>query len=105
MDKTGPFFSGKEPSVVDFQLAPWAVRHWIFDHFKGGLGAPAQGQGGEDEETWARWRLWESTISTRPSLVDTLSDREHYLPIYQRYAENKAQSELAKATRSGRGVP
>jgi len=34
-----------------------------------------------------------------------MSEREHYLPIYQRYADDKAQSELAKATRKGKGVP
>ena len=105
MNKTGPFFAGKEPSIVDFQLAPWALRHWVFDHFKGGLGIPEESKGGADEETWTRWRSWQSAIQHRPSLVKTMSDREHYLPIYQRYADNKAQSELAKATRSGRGVP
>jgi glutathione S-transferase len=34
-----------------------------------------------------------------------MSEREHYLPIYERYHQNTAQSELAKATRKGRGVP
>lgn len=106
MDKSGPYFSGKEPSLVDFALAPWAIRHWAFDHFKdGGLGIPAEGQGGDDEHVWTRWRRWYSAIRTRPSLKETTSDREHYLPIYQRYHENKAQSELAKATRQGGGVP
>ena len=44
-------------------------------------------------------------IEERPSIKNTTSDKEHYLPIYQRYAENRAQSELAKATRKGQGVP
>jgi glutathione S-transferase len=38
-------------------------------------------------------------------VVGTTSLREHYLPIYQRYADDTAQSELAKATREGKGVP
>ena len=25
MDKEGPFFLGKEPSLIDFVVAPWAV--------------------------------------------------------------------------------
>jgi glutathione S-transferase len=25
MDEEGPYFSGKEPRLVDFQMAPWAV--------------------------------------------------------------------------------
>ena len=26
MDAEGPFFLGKEPSLIDFVVAPWAVR-------------------------------------------------------------------------------
>ena len=123
MEGEGPFFLGKEPSLIDFVVAPWAVRLssptsnryevtdvrklrlWVFDHYKGGLGIPAEGEGGEDEATWARFRKWLKAIEERPSLKNTMSEQEHYLPIYQRYADDKAQSELAKATRKGRGVP
>jgi len=49
--------------------------------------------------------MWLGAIEERPSLKNTMSEREHYLPIYQRYADNTAQSELAKATRKGGGVP
>ena len=59
----------------------------------------------EDEKAWARWRKWLAAVGGRKSLKETTSDREHYLPIYQRYADDVAQSELAKATRLGRGVP
>jgi glutathione S-transferase len=78
---------------------------WVFDHFKGGLGIPEPGQGGDDEEIWARWRKWSDAVAARKSVNDTMSETEHYLPIYQRYAEDRAQSEMAKATREGRGVP
>ncbi|KAK5089184.1 hypothetical protein LTR05_003408 [Lithohypha guttulata] len=102
----GPYWSGKEMSMVDVTLAPWAVRLWIYDHFKGIKDlVPAEGQGGDDEKIWKRWRQWSKAIEERESVSNTLSDREHYLPIYQRYAEDRAQSELAKATRQGRGVP
>ena len=40
-----------------------------------------------------------------PSIRDTMSEREHYLPIYKRYADDTAMSELTKASRAGRGVP
>ncbi|KAF3765402.1 glutathione transferase omega-1 [Cryphonectria parasitica EP155] len=105
-DPTGPFFAGEEFSLPDVVLAPWAVRLWVFDYFKeGGLGIPASGEGGEDEELWERWRVWSRAVSERESVQATTSDREHYLPIYERYATDKAMSELAKATRAGRGVP
>ncbi|KAF2661517.1 glutathione transferase omega-1 [Lophiostoma macrostomum CBS 122681] len=101
----GPYFLGKDFSLVDIQLAPWAVRLWVFDHFKGGLGVPEKGQGGEDEKVWERWRVWSGAVAERKSVRETLSEREHFLPIYQRYAEDRAQSDLARATREGKGVP
>lgn len=105
MDKEGPYFLGKEFSLIDVIIAPWAVRLWIFDHFKGGLGIPEEGKGGENEEVWKRWRVWYKAVEERDSVKKTTSETEHYLPIYQKYAEDRAQSELAKATRAGRGVP
>lgn len=105
MDAEGPFFGGKEFGLIDVVIAPWAIRLWVFDHFKGGLGIPEKGKGGEDEAVWERWRKWLEAVEARKSVKETMSDREHYLPIYQRYADDKAQSELAKATRAGRGVP
>ncbi|KAJ5090334.1 hypothetical protein N7532_009018 [Penicillium argentinense] len=106
MHSEGPFFLGSEIGLPDLVLAPWAVRLWVFDDFKeDGLGLPAEGAGGADEGVWARWRKWISAVEGRKSVVETTSAKEHYLPIYRRYAENTAQSELAKATRAGRGVP
>jgi len=105
MHKDGPFFIGKEPTLVDFTMAPWAVRLWVFDHFKGGVGAPSEGKGGDKEASWSRWREWLAAMQDRKSIKETTSEKEYYLPIYERYANNTAQSELAKATREGKGVP
>jgi glutathione S-transferase len=101
----GPFFAGEEIGLVDIQMLPWAVRLWVFDEFKGGLGIPEKGEGGKDEERWERWRVWLAAVHERDSVKKTMSDREHYLPIYKRYADDVAQSEMAKASRAGRGVP
>lgn len=81
-DKEGPYFAGKELSMADITLAPWAVRMWVFDHFKGGLGIPEKGKGGDDEDIWERWRKWTKAIESRPSVVNTMSEKEHYMPIY-----------------------
>lgn len=106
MDPDGPFFLGRDIGLPDLVLAPWAIRLWIFDEFKqGGLGIPSEGQGGDDEATWSRWRKWLAAVEQRDSIHQTTSEKEFYLPIYKRYADNTAQSELAKATRAGRGVP
>ncbi|KIW79308.1 hypothetical protein Z517_05920 [Fonsecaea pedrosoi CBS 271.37] len=104
-DPEGPYFMGKDFTFGDVALAPWAVRMWVLDHFKGGVGIPPPGQGGEDEQLWNRWRKWFDVVSSRKSVTETMSDKEHYLPIYQRYAEDRAMSEMAKAIREGRGVP
>ena len=81
------------------------MRLWVFDYYKEGLGIPDEGSGGEDEAIWARFRKWQKALEERASIKNTMSEKEHYLPIYQRYADNTAMSELAKATRKGRGVP
>ena len=104
-DPDGPYFLGKDFSYADVALAPWAVRMWVLEHFKGFTAIPAPGKGGDDEEVWSRWRKWSDAVASRKSVDETLSDREHYLPLYQRYADDVAQSELAKATREGKGVP
>ncbi|KAI3340064.1 putative glutathione S-transferase [Ustulina deusta] len=101
----GPFFAGRDIGLVDIALLPFATRLWVFDEFKGGLGIPEKGKEGEDEDRWDRWRVWLDAVGDRDSVRNTLSDREHYLPIYKRYADDVAQSEVAKATRAGRGVP
>lgn len=106
MHADGPFFLGDQVALPDLVLAPWAVRLWVFDEFKsGGLGIPAKGNGGEDELVWQRWRKWLKAVEDRRSVRETTSEKEYYLPVYKRYADNVAQSELAKATREGRGVP
>ncbi|CZS88586.1 related to glutathione transferase omega-1 [Rhynchosporium agropyri] len=52
MDPDGPYFLGKEVSMIDLILAPWAIRLWVFDHFKGGLNIP-------EGKIWDRWgKCW-----------------------------------------------
>lgn len=104
-ESTGPYFLGAEVSTVDLVLIPWVVRHWVFDEFKGGLGIPGPGEGGEEEDAWGRWRVWVGAMEARESVRNTTSEEKYYLPIYKRYADDEAQSELAKATREGRSVP
>lgn len=107
MHPEGPFFLGTEMGLPDIVLAPWAIRLWVFDEYKpGGLGIPGDGEGSaEDQDVWKRWKKWMGAVEGTRSVQDTMSEKEHYLPIYKRYADNVAQSELAKATRAGRGVP
>ncbi|KAI5917631.1 putative glutathione-S-transferase theta, GST [Camillea tinctor] len=105
MSDGGPYFNGQELGLVDIFLLPWAIRLWVFDEFKGGLRIPEFGKGGPDEKSWTRWRKWFNAVEGRDSVRRTTSDRQYYVPAYKRYADDTTQSELAKATRAGRGVP
>ncbi|KAF6833713.1 glutathione S-transferase [Colletotrichum musicola] len=106
MDPEGPWFLGKAISLVDIMVAPWAVRLFLLDHYKpGGLGLPDVGMGGEDGEVWKRWRQWYDAIEERQSVKDTLSERDAYIDVYKRYAEDQTNSEVGQATRSGKAMP
>ncbi|KAJ6782461.1 hypothetical protein PWT90_04824 [Aphanocladium album] len=102
MDPEGPFFLGKELSMVDISLAPWAKRLWLIDHYKnGGTGIPAQGQ----DEKWGRWRKWFTAITERKSVQETWSADERYVIAYKRYADDTTNSEVGQATRQGKKLP
>ncbi|KAJ9156203.1 Glutathione S-transferase omega-1 [Pleurostoma richardsiae] len=102
MSSDGPWFLGERFSLVDVMLAPWAKRLFLIDHYKpGGVGIDRS----EDEEAWARWQKWFDAITARQSTKDTWSDEQQYIAAYKRYAEDTTQSEVGKATRSGKGLP
>ncbi|KAK6333686.1 hypothetical protein TWF730_003870 [Orbilia blumenaviensis] len=102
LDPVGPFWLGKEPSLPDIIIGPWVERAWVFDEFKENGGDwPTE----RDGEVWGRWEKYVAAIEGLQALKDTTSDREHYLPLYKRYADNVAQSEAAKAIRDGRPIP
>ncbi|EQB49489.1 hypothetical protein CGLO_11173 [Colletotrichum gloeosporioides Cg-14] len=100
LDPEGPWFLGKAFGLVDIMLAPWAMRLFLFDHYKpGGLGLPQEGKGGEDDAVWKRWRQWYDAVEGKQTIKDTLSDRDAYIDVYKRYAEDKTNSEVGQATR------
>lgn len=102
MDAEGPFFLGKDISMVDIALAPWLKRLWLIDHYKaGGTGIP---KGGQDEK-WGRWSKWAQAVEDRPSVKDTWSADERYILAYKRYAEDTTDSLVGQATRKGEKLP
>ncbi len=103
MDPRGPFWAGETPGLVDFAIAPWVVRGWVFKHF--GKGDADVHPGDEKPIWWDRWLQFKLAVDGLPAIKDTLSESKYYLPIYQRYAENRAQSEAAKAIRAGKPIP
>ncbi|KAK5996938.1 Glutathione S-transferase omega-1 [Cladobotryum mycophilum] len=103
MDPEGPWFLGKDISLVDITLAPWAKRLFLLDHYKaGGLQIPEQG--GEDG-VWTRWAAWTKAVHERQSVKDTWSDEEQYIGAYKRYADDTTNSLVGQATRQGSRLP
>ena len=103
---SGPFFLGETFSLVDVTLAPWALRMFLIEHYKpGGVGIPGDGEGGKDEEVWRRWKKWFEAVEGRESVVCTMSEKEKYVDVYKRYAEDETGSQVGQATRGGRGLP
>jgi glutathione S-transferase len=55
--------------LINLVIAPWAVRTWVFDHFKGGLKLPKA-------EKWVdRWNKWLSAVKKMQGAVSTTSER------------------------------
>lgn len=107
LDEQGPWFNGQEMGMADVMLIPWAMRVFLLDHYKGGSGIPNVGQEAKDgeKEVWARWHRWFNAVQETESVQDTMSDREKYIEVYQRYAEDTTNSQVGQATRGGRGLP
>jgi glutathione S-transferase len=113
----GPFYGGREISMVDVALIPWALRVFLIDHYKlpGGSGMGRftlpvddnKGFGDEDAQRalWRRYQTWFDAVEAHESVKATMSDRERYIEAYERYAEDTTGSGVGKATREGRGLP
>jgi len=50
MTENGPFFTNQEPTLIDFMMATWAIRLWVFDYSKDDL-LPRQAQAKVDEKS------------------------------------------------------
>jgi glutathione S-transferase len=103
MDAEGPWFLGKNISLVDISLAPWAKRLFLLDHYKpGGLQIPQEGGEGN---AWTRWNSWMKAVDSQPSVKNTWSDDDKYIEVYKRYAEDTTNSQVGQATRAGSKLP
>jgi glutathione S-transferase len=91
------FHGGQDVDAADISLAPWATREYLVEVHRGG---PIT-----EEEVGPKYMAWKKAILARPSVVNTMSEKDKYAPIYGRYLRDEAQSDAAKATRGGRVIP
>ncbi|KAM0747047.1 glutathione-S-transferase [Meredithblackwellia eburnea MCA 4105] len=85
----GPFFSGNEFGVVDLAIAPFFMRFYIIEEHRGF----------RSSHVGDKFTAWFKACTSRQSMIETTSDKEHYEEIYGRYLANEAQSEMGKSTR------
>jgi len=91
----GPYWAGEELTFADLVLAPFAARSYILKEHRGL----------EDKLLNDKFLAWKEAILRRDSVKKTLSEEKYYEEIYGRYLRDEAQSEMAKATRTGGGEP
>ena len=91
----GPWFSGEEFSLTDITVAPWIIRMYILEDYRGF----------KDELVGGRWLEYKKMIKERPSVIKTTSEPQQYLEIYQRYLRNETESEVGKAIQAGKSLP
>ena len=92
-----PYFMGEQFGMVDIALVPFIQRQYVVVQDHRGFIVPTDG------EVWQKWHRWVEAINERASVQNTMSEAEYYAPIIQRYLNNTAQSDMAKATRQGKG--
>ena len=109
-DRHGPWFLGAHFSLVDATLAPWAARLWLVPHYKqdrGDMGFLYL-EGDDDNNDAALslcWKTWINAVTARDSVLRTLSDRDMYVDVYRRYADDTTRSQVGIATRTGQMLP
>jgi len=85
----GPYFLGKNFTMVDIAFAPfWQRILWVGGHYRG-LTFP-------DEPEFERLRVWWEAVSERKSVADTLVCKPRLLSSYKQYALNQATSDYGK---------
>mmetsp|Transcript_17842 Transcript_17842/g.33798 ORF Transcript_17842/g.33798 Transcript_17842/m.33798 type:complete len:320 (-) Transcript_17842:166-1125(-) len=85
----GPFFLGREFSMVDIALAPfWQRFIWIGGFYRG-LEFP-------NDDAFSRMKTWWEAVSKRPSVANTLVCKPRLISSYKQYARNEATSNYGK---------
>eukprot|EP00898_Chlorokybus_atmophyticus_P008355 jgi/Chlat1/8520/Chrsp80S09220 len=97
---SGPFFYGRDRlSMVDMCVLPWAIRFSILKHYRG-FEVPRDGS-----PEFERFHWWLDAALQQASVRATLQDEGRLRESYQRYADNKAGSEVSRAINAGKALP
>ena len=93
VDPQGPYFMGKNFSMVDIALVPWFIRMFILEHYRGfGLPADCQHLASWQERAIKHEAVQSTMIGTQQS---DASYHDQLLEHYSRYADASANSTSA----------
>mmetsp|Transcript_13066 Transcript_13066/g.24693 ORF Transcript_13066/g.24693 Transcript_13066/m.24693 type:complete len:340 (+) Transcript_13066:37-1056(+) len=96
MSRDGPYFLGKEISMVDIALFPfWQRFLWVGGHYRG-LEMP-------DDPEFRRLRSWWEACLERPAFAGTLVCQPRLISSYSQYSRNEGTSDYAKNLQSSLG--
>ena len=109
MDESGPYFNGTKVSAVDLVFLPWATRMFLLEHYRN----LKYEQCFKDERILNRYDKWYNACNELGALKATQKSKtitfEQYptelIKKYKRYADNTANSLVAKAINSGSVMP
>jgi glutathione S-transferase len=92
MSSHGPYFTGDTPTVVDFALAPFALRiELLLKHYKDFV-LPKTG------DPWARYATWWAAIKAHPAFLNTMPEPETYdarlIEFYLPYSKGGGQKDV-----------
>lgn len=94
MGEDGPYFLGKELSLVDVALFPfWQRFLWVGKHYRD-LEMP------QDDPLFRRLQIWWDAVLARPAFKATLACRERLISSYSQYARNEGTSDYAQQIKS-----
>ena len=96
IDREGPYFSGKDVSVVDFSFIPFAYRiNLLLGHYRD-LKLPVAG------ENWERYHQWYETMLERPEFKVTSIDLPDYaqrlIDVYYPYSQGEGQLDVTNTS-------
>lgn len=91
MSNDGPYFLGKEFSMIDIALAPFWLRYiWVGKYYRN-LQFP------ENDKHFQRLNVWWNAVSNRQSVKNTIVCKERLISAYKHYSINVATSDYAKS--------
>eukprot|EP01084_Bolivina_argentea_P075624 137065_1 len=89
MDEIGPYFLGKQFSMLDIALAPFWLRYvWVGEYYRN-LTFP-------NDKYFKRLEIWWNAVKNRDSVKNTIVCKERLISSYKQYSKNQATSDFAK---------